>query len=156
VLGHKKEWCEHTQDIELAKLRLREKAFSLVIVKKGKVVYESSSPGILSFLEAIDRRGENLRGASAADKIVGRATALLCVLSKIVEVFAVVISREAVKVLKEHKVKYQFESYVPTILNQDKTDMCPFEKLSTGIENVQEAYEKLKTFARTLSSTLRP
>jgi len=130
---------------------LNEKDLTLVIVKEGKVLFETSSPGIRGFLSAIEELGENLLGASVADKIAGRAVALLCVYSHVNEIFAVVLSEEALKVLKEHNVKYEYENLVSNILNAKGTDTCPFEKYALTIRDPTEAYEKLKLFAVLLS-----
>ena len=66
-------------DLELAKLNLIEKDLSLVIVKKGKVIFETKKPGISGFLQAIEKLDKSLVASSVADKIVGVAAAMLCV-----------------------------------------------------------------------------
>ena len=72
-----------SQDLELAKLTLTEKNLSLVIAKQGKVIFETHKPGISGFLQALKEQEKNLVGASAADKIVGVAAAMLCVYSEL-------------------------------------------------------------------------
>ena len=135
------------QDLELAKLRLIEEDLSLVIVKKGKVLFETQKQGITGFLEAIERLDKNLIAASAADKIVGVAAAMLCVYAGVASVFALTISEEGVRVLRDNNIAYRFEKTVPNILNRDKKDVCPFEKLAMTIGNPEEAYVKLKSCA---------
>jgi len=61
-------------------------------------------------------------------------------------VFAVTISEEGEEMLKENEVPYRFENRVPNILNNEKTDICPFEKLVMNLTKPEEAYEKLKAF----------
>jgi hypothetical protein len=82
-----------------------------------------------------------------ADKIVGAAAAMLCAYSEVSSVFAVTISEEGIKMLQVNSIFYQFENRVPNILNRDRTDICPFEKLAAGSRNPKEAYAKLKSFA---------
>jgi len=130
-------------DIERAELRLKEEKISLVVVKNGKVIFETESHGIKGFLEAIEFLREELAGSSVADKVVGRAVALLFVYFRISAVFAVTISVEGVKVLEDNNIFYQFERSVPNILNQKRNDICPFEKLALTIANPEEAYRKL-------------
>ena len=133
------------QDLERARLRLREKNISLVIVKNGKVIFETESHSIKDFLEAYELFGKELAGSSIADKIVGRAVAFLCVYFQVSAVFAVIISTEGVRVLTDNNIFYQFEKCVPNILNQKRNDICPFEKLALTSATPEEAYSKLRT-----------
>lgn len=137
------------QDLKLAEHRLKEKNFNLVIVKNGRTVFETESKGIRGLLHVIEKLGRDLIGSSVADRIVGRAAAMLCVYSKAASVFAVTISEEGIKVLEDNKVFYRFENCVPNIFNQKGTNICPFEKLVLGLTKPEEAYKKLKSFAGT-------
>ncbi|KPV64247.1 MAG: hypothetical protein AOA66_0336 [Candidatus Bathyarchaeota archaeon BA2] len=135
------------QDLRLAKLRLKERDLTLVIVKEGKVIFETKPQGISDFLQAIEKFGKRLVASSVADKIVGAAAAMLCAYSEVASVFAVTISEKGIKVLESNDIFYQFEFCVPKILNYDRTDICPFEKLAAGSRDPKEAYVKLKSFA---------
>jgi hypothetical protein len=126
-------------------LRLKEKNLSLVVAKNGKVIFETKSHGVKGFLEAIKLLGKELAGSSVADRIVGRAVALLFVYFQVSVIFAVIISEEGVRVLEDNNVLYQFEKCVPNILNQKRNDICPFEKLALTFATPEEAYRKLRT-----------
>lgn len=133
-----------TSDLRLAKLILHRSNLNLVIVKKGKVVFETGAHGIRGFLLAIEKLGKALVGSSVADRIVGRAAAFLCAYGKVASVHAVTISEEGVQILRKNNIPYEYENLVPNILNYDRTDVCPFEKLTAGLVNPKEAYLKLK------------
>jgi len=135
------------QDLELAKLKLIEEDLSLVIVKRGEVIFETKKQGITGFLQAIEKQDKNLVAASAADKIVGVAAAMLCVYAGITSVFALTISEEGIMVLEDNNITYLSEKKVPNILNRNKNDVCPFEKLAMASGSSEEAYVKLKSFA---------
>ena len=135
------------QDLRLAKLKLKERDLTLVIVKKGKVIFETRSRGVGGFLQAIEKFGKELVASSVADKILGAAAAMLCAYSGMASVFAVTISEEGIRVLEDNGIFYQFEKRVSNILNYNRTDVCPFEKLAIGSRNPKEAYLKLKSFA---------
>ena len=135
------------RDLELAKSRLKDRDLTLVIVKEDKVIFETRSQGVGGFLQAIEKLGKRLVASSVADKIFGAAAAMLCVYSEVSSVFAATISEEGIKVLENNQIIYQFENEVPNILNHDKTDVCPFEKLVIGSREPKEAYTKLKSFA---------
>ena len=95
------------QDLELAKLELKQKALSLVVTKGGKTIFETSLPGVKGFIQCIKERGKELDGASVADRVVGKPIALLCVYSGVVHVFAALISMGAMKVLDNASIPFQ-------------------------------------------------
>ena len=134
-------------DLNIAKQRLKQKNLALVIAKKGEVVFETSSHGIGGLLKAIEELGKQMKGSSVADKIVGKAAALVCVYAGVVAVFAVTASEKGIQALRDNNVLCRFGSKVPHILNYKRNDICPFEKLVINISNSKEAYEKLKSFA---------
>ena len=135
------------RDLELAKSKLVKEDLSLVIVKNGKVIFETSKQGISGFLQAIDKHDKNLVAASAADKIVGVAAAMLCVYAGLSSMFALTISEAGINVLEDNNIACGFERKVASILNRNKTDVCPFEKLATSSGSPDEAYVKLKSLA---------
>ena len=136
-----------SQDLELAKLTLTEKNLSLVIAKQGTVIFETHKPGISGFLQALKEQEKNLVGASAADKIVGVAAAMLCVYSELDSIFALTISEAGIRVLEDNNIACVFEKKVTHILNRNKTDVCPFEKLAMSSGSPDDAYVKLKSLA---------
>lgn len=133
------------QDLERARSRLKERDLSLVVVKNERLLFETESHGIKGFLEAVDLLDKELIGSSIADRIVGRAVAFLCAYSRVSAVFAVTMSREGARVLEDGKIYYQFEKCVPNILNQKRSDICPFEKLAITFTSPEEAYKKLQS-----------
>ena len=135
------------QDLELAKLNLIEKDLNLVIVNKGKIIFETNKSGISGFLQAIEKLDKNLVGSAVADKIVGVAAAMLCVYSGVTSVFAQIISLEGIRALEDNNIEYLFEKKVSNILNRNKNDVCPFEKLAISSGNAEDAYVKLKSLA---------
>jgi len=133
-------------NLDIAKHELLKKDLNLVIVKKGAAIFETKSPGISGLLEAIEKFDkEGLNGSFVADKVVGRAAALLCVYCEVSTVYAVVLSRGGKDVLENHGVAFEFEDLVPNVLNKQKTDVCPFEKAVANISKPEKAYEKLKS-----------
>jgi len=138
------------QDLEIAKQRLTENNLTLSIVKKGKIIFENSSHGISGFLEAIEKCEDKLEGASVADRITGKAIALLCVYSRVKAVYAVTLSRKAKALFEEHAVCHEWNKLVENILNISGTDTCPFEKLAEEISNPKDAYRKLLALQHSL------
>jgi len=136
------------RDLEIARRKLKDANLSLVIVKNSKTIFETKSSGIRGFLQAIDSLNKELAESSVADKIMGRAAALLSACSHVYAVFAVVISEEGIKVLEDNDIPYQFERCVPKILNSKGNDVCPLERLTLTITTPVEAYSKLKSLTK--------
>ncbi len=133
-----------TNDLEIAKMRLEENDLRLCIVKCKQAIFETRAPRIVGFLEAIERFKEKLDGASVADRVVGKAIALLCVYSKIRAVYASTLGREAKTVLEKNAICIRWNNLVDNILSDDKAEMCVFEKMLTETTNPKDGYLKLK------------
>ena len=135
-------------DLMIAKARLKEKELTLVFVKDSKVVLETNIAGLRGFVQAIGMSGGSLGGTSIADRIVGKAAALLCACCEARAVFAFTMSQSGLEVLKTHGILSEFVSLVPAILDRKGTDRCPFERLVRGIADPKEAYERIKRNCR--------
>ncbi len=133
-------------DLEIAKQILKDKKLSLVFVKNSKSIFETDMRGVGGFLKAIEKLDNCLLGGSVADRIVGKATALLCAYSSVKAVFAVTMSQSGLETLKSYSILCEFENLVPSILNTEKTDKCPFEKLVEEMTNPRQAYKKIRQF----------
>jgi hypothetical protein len=132
------------QDLDLAKKQLYEKQLKLVISKNGQVLYQTDSNRISGFIHAIDDLGAELNGASVADKVAGKALALLCIYAGIRKVYAEVLSKKAQVLFEENKVLYQWQLLVDNVLDVNKTGICPLEKAAADISNPEDSYKVFK------------
>jgi predicted RNA methylase len=132
------------QDLEIAKKQLYSKQLTLAIVKNNKVLFQTDSHRISGFIHAIDTLGMQLNGASVADRVAGKALALLCVYSGIREVYAEVLSEKAQALFKENEIACQWEQLVENVLDLSKTGVCPFEKTAAEISKPQDSYPAFK------------
>ena len=131
-------------DLDVAKTALYEKGLTLTIVKEGALLFETGSHRISGFLGAIEQFGDKLEGASVADRVVGKAIALLCVYAGIRRVYTEVLSRKAKAVLEENGVPCQWKELVDTILDLGRNDVCPLEKAAADISDPEKAYATFK------------
>jgi hypothetical protein len=102
-----------------------------------------TASGIKPLLDLV-LSGADLTGAYAADRVVGRAAALLFARAGVRYVYAALLSETAVEILTAHKIEYEHGTIVPVIKNRPGTDMCPMEKLCKGICAPAEAVEALR------------
>jgi hypothetical protein len=138
------------EDLTIAKSRLEKRGLTLCIVRDKNILFESGSRGISGFLEATEVLGSRLRGASAADRIVGKAVALLCLHGGVRAVYASVMSRRAKEVLERWGVQILWSELVENILGSCPPEACPFESLAEEINDPSTAYKKLKALHSSL------
>jgi len=132
------------RDLDLAKKVLLENEYSIVVVKNEEVLSKKQGEGIKPILEAIDELGERMQGSSVADKILGKASALLFVYSKVDSVYSPQSTKTAIAVLIRAGIPGQTDRMIPYIKNKNGDDMCPFEKMLSDIDSPEDAYNILK------------
>jgi len=132
-------------DLELAENELKSRNMNLVIVKNGVVLCQSTASGMRGLLQAVEEYNEDLAGTAVADKIVGRAAAMLCVYFKVKSVFAITMTEGALRFLTKNRVAHKFERYVLRLMNTQGTDICPFERAIRDIDNPKEAFKTLRS-----------
>jgi hypothetical protein len=140
------------KDIEIAKHVLCEKELTLAIVKNGDMLFETRSHRISGFLGAIEQFGEKLEGASLADRVAGKAIALLCVYARIEEVYAEILSRKAKTVFEQNGIRHECRELVENVLDLNKSDVCPFEKAAVGVSDPKDAYRTFKALQESLNA----
>jgi hypothetical protein len=140
-----------TEDLRVAKKSLERKGLTLCIVKGEQILFETKSHGMGGFLRAIEELGEGLDGASAADKIVGKAVALLSLYSGIGAIYASVMSKKAKELFEENGIQAEWDELVENILSECRPAACPFESLVAETCDPVEAYKKLKALHESLT-----
>ena len=133
-----------TDILESAKEQLHKNNFSIVIVGENDV-YTSTKHGVAPLLEILRDGGTDvIKNSFVADKVVGKAAALLMVKGGVKEVYADIISSHALDVFEKYKVKAYYDNLVEYIINRDKTGMCPREKAVLEVDEPNTAYDVLK------------
>lgn len=132
-------------DLQNARQHLLTGDYTCVLCK-GDTLHTSISQGVAPLLALIDS-DTDVSGFSAADKVVGKATALLYRYLGVKAVYARVISRSAADILKD--IHLEFDRQVSFIRNREGTGRCPME-LAT--ENISSPEIALAAIRRTLES----
>lgn len=107
-------------------------AWGLEVWSGEKVIFRSKKSGVIGLLDFIKKNGRKHKDIVIFDKIVGQGVALLAAFLKAKAVYGITGSRLAAKRLKSFGIKFYFQKTVPNILNKDRTDLCPLEKISLG------------------------
>lgn len=137
-----------TMDIlEYGKEQLVERNLNLLVLKEDKkIIFQSNNMGILPMYEFFRLNFEE--EVYVIDKFIGLGASrlLLNSKSKVMGLFTFVISKDAKELLKDNNIEVVKEREVEKILNKDKTDFCPIEKLSMENEKFDDFLEKLEEF----------
>ena len=126
--------------------------YTCVLTGEG-AVYTSMDRGVKPLVRFLESR-EVPGNLSAADKVVGRATAYLYALLKVKEVYAQVISQPAVDVLREHGIHVTYDKLVPNIINRTGDGICPFEAAVMEIRDADIAYTAIRRKMEEMNITL--
>ena len=127
---------------EKAKQLLAEGGYTCVICG-GDTVYTSHERGVKPLLELLEQ-GAELKGFSAADRVVGKAAAFLYVLLGVSAVYAGVISEPAAGVFRRFGVQADWEEKVEAIFNRTNTGFCPMESAVWDIDEPEKAPDAIK------------
>ncbi len=136
-------------DIEKAKGILETENKTCVLCR-GEKIYASEKAGIAPMVDFISG-GVNVRGFSAADKIVGRAAALLFVLAEVSEVYAEVMSAGGAEVLGHHGIPCAWGELTDAIVNRAGTGPCPMEDAVRNLSDPGAALEAIRARQRQLA-----
>ena len=124
---------------------LEETEANLIVFKDDKVLFSSDRRGVSPLIEVIDKYGaDTLRGVVTSDRIVGKAAVLLNAYMGSSELYALVMSKEAMKFAEKFNIPYTRRETAEYIVNREGTGMCPFEQLVSSIDDPKVAYTAIK------------
>lgn len=133
-------------DIEIATAALQ--GHTLALCKNGEVI-TSDLRGVAPMVGFI-LNGKRLDGYSAADKVVGKAAAMLFIKAGVTAVHAVTLSQSGQRLFETHGIKYSFESLTEHIINRNRTGLCPMEQavsetddIETGVKLIMKKLEEI-------------
>lgn len=127
-------------NLEYAKERLNGNTVCLV---KGNHLFTSQKHGITPLVEFIDS-GIDFTSFSAADRIVGKAAAFLYASMGVKEVYAEVLSKEAILVFEKYNILFEYKVLTDNIINRKGNGLCPMEETVFSINSKEEALYALK------------
>lgn len=134
------------KDIDMAVELLENEKLALAVVKEGKVIFSSRDKGIKPLYTAVKEQKDELEGSSVADRVTGKAAAMLCAHAGVKELKTKLISDNAINVLKETSIILEYDEHAPYIKNRDKTGMCPVETLSLKADSIEELLSGIESF----------
>lgn len=124
-------------ETERAIALLRQGDYSCVLCDRDRVLTDRRR-GIAPILERIEA-GELLDGMAVADKIIGKAAAMLLLCGGARSVYGEVMSEPAKALLEDADVEVAYGTLVKAIRNRTDTDICPMEKAVAALKTPAEA-----------------
>lgn len=138
-------------DLELARALLVADPEATLVAVRGDEVIRCTERGIKSLLAWV-REGRDLTGFSVADKVVGKAPALLYAVLGPAAVFSPVMSWTGRAVLLCAGIATSYDELVPHIQNRARDGQCPMDDAVTDVFDPYEAVRVLGEKARALFS----
>ncbi len=129
-------------NLEQAKKLLRDGSYTIALCN-GDKIYTSTERGVKPMLDFIENRTD-LRGFSAADKVIGKAAAMLFCHAGVSEVYADVMSKAAEDFLTTKEITFTYNKLVDKIINRMGDGICPMEEATANISDTDEAILAIK------------
>ncbi|WP_028042423.1 DUF1893 domain-containing protein [Candidatus Stoquefichus massiliensis] len=130
-------------NLNMLQNKLKDENYTLIADING-VFYTSHQRGIAPILNPMKEQIDFFKDAIVVDKVIGKATAMLLILSGVQYIYAYVLSQKAKDILDWYHIDYGYDKIVEYIQNRDKSGMCPMEKTVYDINDLQMAFEALK------------
>lgn len=137
--------------LEQAKAALVGDITFAAVLADGRLV-TSEKKGIAPMMALLAKDMDSLKGAVVADRVIGRAAALLMEKGGVTEAYGEVVSSHALDAFEKSKISFSYGREVEYIINRTKTGMCPMEQTVLDIADAEAAYAALKQKLAELSA----
>lgn len=129
--------------LEMVKQKLYEKKASLVVLYSNGECKEYYQNRINDIKEILQNNKTALKDAVIADKVIGKVAGAILAVAGVKEIYADVISKYAIPVLEENRIKYEYKNCTEYVQNNDKTGMCPMENKYKEEKDIQKIYDEM-------------
>ena len=125
---------------------------SLVVAGDGIRTFDGR--GISDLYDLLTEHPGWLRGASVADKVVGKGAAALLILGGVRELFAGVVSTSALGLLKDSGIPVRFSQEVAHIVNRKGDGVCPVETLCKECTTAAQCLPLIREFVAKITNNI--
>ncbi len=112
-------------------------AATCIVVKHNRIISSGSPRGIAHVIHLY--KSGTLKNAFVADKIIGKAAAMLFTLGGVKSCYGENVSQSAVLWLREHNVEISYSNCSEYIVNRKGDGMCPMETVVKDLHDENEA-----------------
>ncbi len=138
---------EHYEESEMeakAKEMIASGEYTFIVISKGIIVHKDSGNGVKPIMKVINENRDLLKDAVIADKIIGKAAALLLDLGGARKIYGALMSRAAKDYLDQRGIENDCGRCIQVISNRKGDGICPLERAVADIDDPAEGYERLK------------
>lgn len=141
---------ENYTSLHLVKNTLYTGGHTCVIAENDIILMTSQKRGVAPLIDFI-RKYMSYGEYTLADKVIGKAAALICVKANIKHVYTTIITAPAKKIFNNYGIIYEYDIEVPAIKNRAKTGLCPMETLSAGVETPDDMFDKVVVWLKSMN-----
>lgn len=134
------------------KQELQRGGYTCVAYDQNGLYFSSFDRGVAPLAQLCDKNDTQAK-LYLADKITGKAAALLTVQCGTKMLYTGVITPDALSVLDSYAIDVRYEQIVPYIKNRTGDGKCPMEKLAQGVTSPQAMLSKVLEFLEAVSKT---
>ncbi len=138
------------EQLERAKNALQGEITFAAVLADGELI-TSEKKGIAPLMALLQENPGKLKGACVADRVIGRAAALLMEKAGIAAAYGEITSGHALRAFEKSSIAFSYGKAVEYIINRTRDGMCPMEQAVLQIEDAEEAYLALRQRLRELS-----
>ena len=113
-----------------------------MIIRNG-IITTSDERGVKTLLDLLDGKAD-FSGAYGADKVVGKAAAMIYVQLGIKALYASVISEGARAIIEGNGIALEYDEAVPYVVNRTGDGMCPMEMAVGDETDPEKAITKVR------------
>lgn len=135
-------------DLQQAIQILKNGQYTCVLCKGGHTI-TSNLRGVAPLMGFWEQHAD-LTGYSAADKVVGKGTALMYCLLGVQAVYANIMSKPALDVLQSYGVNASYGLLVDAIQNRRGDGLCPIETATAAVDDPAQAPQVIRIALKNL------
>lgn len=131
------------EQLEKAVEILKKENHSCVLIKDN-VLSASDDFGVKPLMSLLRKDRTAFQNGVIADKVVGKAAAMLAISGGAAAVYGAVMSEPAAEILKKSGIYFSYDELAPNIKNRKGDGLCPLEKAVLDIQNPDDAFDILE------------
>lgn len=141
---------QNEQDLSLAKETYHTGDHSLVIVRNHHILHSDNRSRLLPLVKGLMGLGPQAKQCTVADKVIGRAAAMVAIYFGVDQIYTPLVSSGAEKLLADAGVYWEADQVVPMILAGSGDQPCKMEQMVAEFTDPIAGANQLIDFFRSI------
>ncbi len=138
-----------SDQLNLVQRYLQEHEVAFVMLHSQGLM-QGNERGVRPMYEAVKYHKDKMNKAIIADKVIGKAGAMLAASGGIQALYTPLITYSGLEVLEQAGAAVRYDKAVEAIQNRAGDDVCPMEKIVARVQTVEELLLEIEAFYREL------